>query len=146
MQDIVTNRTSNDTSKLSQLPSLDSLKRTTFAKFRCTRSVPISGTAKYARFAVNFLNKVEGLQATVREGAAKVTTEPSTVPFAPLFGLIKKDMLPISIALTKRREATFQESLHFLSIGSGFFEALPAEKYELFTPSKCLCIQILQVF
>jgi hypothetical protein len=96
MQDIVTDRKSNDNSKLSQSPSLDSLMRTTFAKFRRGRSVPISGTAKYARCAVNFLNKVEFLQATVREGAAKVTTEPNTVPFAPLFGLIKKDMSPIS--------------------------------------------------
>ena len=67
MQDIVTEKTSNDNSKFSQSPSLDSLMRTTFAKFRRGRSVPI--TAKYARCALNFLNKVEGLQATVREGA-----------------------------------------------------------------------------
>ena len=87
MQDIVTEKTSNDNSKFSQSPSLDSLMRTTFAKFRRGRFFPISGTAKYARYAVNLLNKVEGLQATVREGAATVTTEPSTVPFAPLLGL-----------------------------------------------------------
>ena len=103
---------------------------TTFAKFRRGRSAPISGTAKYARFAVNFLNKVEGLQGMVREGGAKVSTETSTLPFAPLFGLIKKNMLPISKSLTNRRDVTFQDSLHFLSIGSGFFEALPAEKHD----------------
>lgn len=131
MQDIVSDRASNDNSIFSQSPSLESIMRTTFAKRRRGRSVPITGTAKYGRYAVNFLNKVEGLQAMVREGAAKVTAESNTSPFAPLFGLIKKDLIPISKALAKRRGTTFQESLHFLSIGSDFFAAMPAEKHGL---------------
>jgi len=74
----------------------------------------------------------------VREGGAKVTTETSTGPFAPLVELIKKDMMPISKALTSRRDLNFQDSLHFLSIGSDFFEALPVEKHELlYLPSVC---------
>ena len=47
-------------------------------------------------------------------------------------------MSPISKALERRREANFQESLQFLSIGSGFFEELPAEKHDLLhLPSVC---------
>lgn len=66
MEQFVSDNSLTSTTSLVSDISMDAAMRTVFAKGRANRTAPRTGTAKYGRFAINFLRKVEGQQAVLR--------------------------------------------------------------------------------